>query len=168
MTPRKTRVAVLFVCLGNICRSPAAEGVFRHYAGQQGEAASLCIDSAGVGDWHSGRPADPRMREAAARRGYDLDSIARQVRRADLEEFDLVIAMDRDNLRSLEQLAGRPQSGIRLLGEFLPDHRGVPAHAPQVPDPYYGGEEGFEEVLDLLERACPGLLAACRAMLGGD
>lgn len=161
MARRQDHAAVLFVCLGNICRSPAGEGVFRRYVERQGCADRFRIDSAGTADYHSGQRADRRMREAAARRGYELDSRARQVTREDLEEFDLVLAMDRDNLRDLERLAGGPRDNIRLLGAFLPEHEGGdPNQAPEVPDPYFGGAEGFEETLDLIERACPALFAA--------
>ena len=157
-------VSVLFVCMGNICRSPAAEGVFRYYVNRQGAAENFYIDSAGTIDYHSGNPADPRMRAAAAGRGYTLSSLSRQVTPEDLEEFDLIVAMDRDNLWYLEDLAGAPRTSIRLLGSFLPGYQGHPQQAPQVPDPYYGGSEGFEEVLDMLERACPGVYTACREL----
>ncbi len=159
---QQTKSTVLFVCMGNICRSPAAEGVFRHYAEQQRAAEDFHIDSAGIIDYHSGRPADPRMRAAASERGYTLTSISRQVIFEDLDEFDLIVAMDRDNLRYLEELAGGPQPHIRLLGSFLPSWQDRPELAPDVPDPYYGGPQGFEDVLDMIERACPGLYAACR------
>ena len=165
MVQKQTQVSVLFVCMGNICRSPAAEGVFRHYVGQHGDEDRFYIDSAGTIDYHSGNPADPRMRKAAARRGYTLDSISRQVTNEDLDEFDLIVAMDRDNLWNLHDLAGGPQANLRLLGSFLPEHKGDPKHAPQVPDPYYGGSQGFEEVLDMIERACPGVFSACREIL---
>ena len=160
MPRRQNPVAVLFVCMGNICRSPAAEGVFRHYLERQGAGEDFYIDSAGTIDYHSGRPAEARMRAAASRRGYTLTSIARQVTPGDLDEFDLIVAMDRDNLRYLEELANGPRGHIRLLGSFLPGHQGEPEHAAEVPDPYYGGLQGFEDVLDMLERACPGLHSA--------
>ncbi len=148
--------------MGNICRSPAAEGVFRYYVNQHGAAENFHIDSAGTIDYHSGKPADPRMRAAASDRGYTLTSLSRQVTPEDMEEFELIVAMDRDNLWYLEELAGGPQTDIRLLGSFLPEHQGNPEQAPQVPDPYYGGPQGFEVVLNMLERACPGMYAACR------
>ena len=150
--------------MGNICRSPAAEGVFRYYVNQQGAAEDFYIDSAGTIDYHSGNPADPRMREAAARRGYTLTSVSRQVTPEDLEEFDLIVAMDRDNLAELQYLAGGSRPDILLLGSFLPEHQGPPEQALQVPDPYYGGSRGFEVVLDMLERACPGIYSACREL----
>ena len=164
---QQNKVSVLFVCMGNICRSPAAEGVFRHYVEQQGVAGNFHIDSAGTIDYHNGKPADPRMRAAASDRGYPLASISRQVTFEDLDEFDLIVAMDRDNLRYLEELAGGPQAHIRLLGSFLPKRPGEPGQVPEVPDPYYGGSQGFAEVLDMLERACPGIHSACRRATSG-
>ena len=166
MDEKQKQVCVLFVCMGNICRSPAAEGVFGHYVQQQGKAQDFHIDSAGTIDYHRGKPADPRMRQAAAGRGYTLTSVSRQVIPDDLDEFDLIVAMDRDNLWYLEELAGGPQPKIRLLGSFLPERQGPPEQAPEVPDPYYGGAQGFEAVLDMLERACPGIYSACRESSG--
>ena len=162
MTQEQNSVSVLFVCMGNICRSPAAEGVFRRYVERQGVGEDIYIDSAGTIDYHNGKPADPRMRAAASRRGYTLTSLSRQVADDDLEDFDLIVAMDRDNLWYLEDLAGGPQAHIRLLGSFLPGRQDEPGQAPEVPDPYYGGAQGFEDVLDMLERACPGIYSACR------
>ena len=163
---QQTKSSVLFVCMGNICRSPAAEGVFRHYVERQGAAEDIYIDSAGTIDYHSGKPADSRMRAAASRRGYTLTSISRQVIPEDLDEFDLIVAMDRDNLWYLEDLAGGAQPHIRLLGSFLSGHQEEPGQAPEVPDPYYGGSQGFEDVLDMLERACPYIYSACRELIG--
>ncbi|HEU0222401.1 MAG TPA: low molecular weight protein-tyrosine-phosphatase [Paracoccaceae bacterium] len=147
---------ILFVCLGNICRSPAAEGVFRALAAHEGLA--VLADSAGTGGWHVGEPPDPRMIAAAARRGYDLSGLrARQIARADFARFDRVLAMDRRNLRDLERI--RPQGGAPLarLLDFAPE---LPLR--DVPDPYYGGPEAFEQVLDLVEVAARGLIAALR------
>ena len=163
---QQNKVSVLFVCMGNICRSPAAEGVFRHYVEQQGVAGNFHIDSAGTIDYHNGKPADPRMRAAASDRGYPLMSISRQVMFEDLDEFDLIVPMDRDNLWYLEELAGGPRVHIRLLGSFLPEYRAGAEQAQEVPDPYYGGSQGFEDVLDMLERACPGIHSACRDLVG--
>jgi protein-tyrosine phosphatase len=141
---------VLFVCLGNICRSPTGEGVFRSYLEERGLAGEIEVDSAGTGPWHVGETADPRMREAAGRRGYRLDSIARQVVLEELSDWDLVVAMDRSNLRQLRHLD--PNAPIHLLSDFLS------AEAPRdVPDPYYGGPAGFDRVIDLIEGACPAL-----------
>ncbi|MGI9228915.1 MAG: low molecular weight protein-tyrosine-phosphatase [Gammaproteobacteria bacterium] len=157
-----TQVHILFVCMGNICRSPAAEGVFRHYIGEQGDQQRIRVDSAGTLSYHAGSPADERMQQAASRRGYALDSIARQVKPDDIQAFDLIIPMDEQNLTELELLAGGPREHIRLLGSWLP---GV--GEPSVPDPYYGGEAGFEQVLDMIEAACPALHAHCRTLLDG-
>jgi low molecular weight protein-tyrosine phosphatase len=144
--------------MGNICRSPTAEGVMaKLLAGDP----RITIDSAGTGAWHIGELPDERARAAAARRGITLEHRARQFTRADLASFDLVVAMDNDNLRHLRKLAGsQPRPEIRLLRDFDPD---APPGA-EVPDPYYG-DAGFEHVLDLCERACAGLLAYARSKL---
>ena len=156
-----TTTRVLFVCLGNICRSPAAEGVFVHLLAQQGLGDRFVVDSAGTGGWHVGRRADARMRDAAARRGIDLTSRARQIDLGDLHSFDHILTMDGDNLAAVQALAreaGNPsgQAQIEAMTRYCRRHSG----AREVPDPYYGGSEGFEQVLDLLEDACGGLLEA--------
>jgi protein-tyrosine phosphatase len=153
---------LLFVCLGNICRSPAAEGVFLHLLAQEGLTERFVVDSAGTGGWHVGRPADRRMRAAAERRGIDLPSRARQLEPGDLRRFDRILTMDDDNLQAVQAMAR--QLGDRDLARIEP----MTSHcrrfrAREVPDPYYGGEEGFEHVLDLLEDACGGLLESLRA-----
>lgn len=145
---------VLFVCLGNICRSPSAEGVFRAFVAERGLGAQVEVDSAGTGVWHAGELPDPRSRQAAAKRGYRLDSRARQVEADDFQRFDLIVAMDRDNLRTLHAMR-QGRARVCLLSEFLP-----PGSPPDVPDPYYGGTRGFEQVLDMIEAACEPLLAA--------
>ena len=152
--------SVLFVCLGNICRSPAAEGVFLQRLAQAGLQERYLVDSAGTGSWHVGKPADARMRSAAARRGIHLPSLARQLEPADLGRFDRILTMDADNLAAVQMLARRcPQRDNRAVVEPLVRYcRRL--SASEVPDPYYGGEEGFERVLDLLEDACEGLLLA--------
>lgn len=147
------RPSVLFVCLGNICRSPAAEGVLRTLLAAEGLDREVEVDSAGTLGEHVGEPADARMRAAAAARGYELTSRARRVEPADLDRFDLVVAMDRDNLDELRRLADSPRARLALFSDFLPG--GEPR---DVPDPYYGGPRGFEKVLDLLEHGCPALL----------
>jgi low molecular weight protein-tyrosine phosphatase len=154
---------LLFVCLGNICRSPTAEGVMRALVEREGLAHAFDLDSAGTGSWHVGSPPDARARDAARARGVTLDGTARQVSPRDFAEFDLILAMDRSNRRDLEALA--PPDGararIRLLREFDPALAG--GRDVDVPDPYYGAAGGFEEVLDLVEAACAGLLAEIRA-----
>ena len=147
---------VLFVCMGNICRSPAAEGVFLHLVA---EAAGLedcfTVDSAGTGGWHVGHRADRRMIAAAERRGIHLPSRARQIEAADLQRFDHILTMDADNLAAVQRLERQAPGGARISP--LTDHcRRL--RSPEVPDPYYGGDDGFERVLDLLEDACAGLL----------
>jgi protein-tyrosine phosphatase len=156
-------VRICFVCLGNICRSPTAEGVMRHLVEEAGLAQQVVVESAGTGDWHVGNAADERARTAAQRRGYRLDGRARQFVPADFARCDYVVAMDASNRRNLEQLAPSPQARakVRLLREFEPEGAGG-----DVPDPYYGGPEGFERVLDLCEEACRGLLAHVRRERG--
>jgi protein-tyrosine phosphatase len=152
---------ILFVCMGNICRSPTAEGVMRRLLEEEGLADRVEIESAGTGGWHVGQPPDARATLAARRRGVTLDGAARQVRPCDFRDFDLVIAMDRSNLRELLALAPDEDAAekVRLLREFDPASSGD----LDVPDPFYGGDRGFETVLDLVEAACRGLLDELRA-----
>jgi low molecular weight protein-tyrosine phosphatase len=162
--PRPTRI--LFVCLGNICRSPTAEGVMRELVARAGLSETIELDSAGTGGWHVGSAPDERATAAAGARGIALEGSARQVSAGEFPEFDLLIAMDRSNLRELRRLAGSDEqrARVRLLREFDPASG---AHSPEgwvggdldVPDPYYGSPGGFEEVLDLVQAACEGLLA---------
>ena len=147
-----TKIRVLFICMGNICRSPAAEAVFLRLIADRGIAATFHVDSAGTGGWHAGEPADHRSRGEGARRGYDLSTAARQVHDGDWEAFDLLICMDRDNASILLD-RGAPEAKVRLLLDWHPD----PTHA-EVPDPYYGGEDGFVHMYDLIEAACGRLL----------
>ncbi|MEQ8667457.1 MAG: low molecular weight protein-tyrosine-phosphatase [Rhodospirillales bacterium] len=148
-------VNVLFVCLGNICRSPTAEGVFRALVEREGYRGQIACDSAGTGAWHLGKPPDGRAQAAAARRGYDLSSLrARQAEPGDFARFDYVCAMDRSNLRNLQALAPRGYGGLGLMMAYAPE-----LAVDEVPDPYYGEGDGFERVLDLLEAASGGLLA---------
>lgn len=156
---------LLFVCLGNICRSPAAEGVFLHLLAREGLEDRFLVDSAGTGGWHVGRPADRRMRAAAERRGIHLPSRARQIDRDDLLRFDRILTMDDDNLRNVRSLARElalPSERLAVIEPITRHCRHV--QASEVPDPYYGGEQGFEDVLDLLEDACAGLLANLRTV----
>jgi protein-tyrosine phosphatase len=143
------------VCMGNICRSPTAEAVLRVQAALRGLSSRVEVDSAGTHGWHAGEPPDPRAQAHGARRGYDLSVLrARRVQSADFERFDLILAMDRDNLANLRDL--QPDSAparVDLLMRFASRH-GV----DEVPDPYYGAADGFERVLDLIEDACDGLL----------
>lgn len=153
---KRKKIRVLFVCLGNICRSPAAEGVLRAKAREQGLDDCLEVDSAGTYGGHAGQLPDPRMREAALRRGYSLTHRARQVRREDFSQFDRIVAMDASNYRNLCRLAPSSQAAERVVR--MADYFRRFSGQQEVPDPYYEGREGFERVLDLLEDACQGLL----------
>ncbi len=133
---------VLFVCLGNICRSPLAEGVFRSIVSEAGLEDRFEIDSAGTGAWHVGNPPDPRSIEIAAQHGIDISpQRARQVSAGDFRRFETIVAMDRDNLAALKRLGGAGSTGLRLLLNTPPQ---------DVPDPYYGGPDGFEQVYQLV------------------
>ena len=148
---------LLFVCLGNICRSPAAEGVFLHLLKQRGLSDQFVVDSAGTGGWHVGNPADRRMTAAANRRGIELPSRARQISLDDFSSFDLVLTMDNDNLAAVESLVQEASpNAVATVKPMLSYARRF--NETEVPDPYYGGEAGFEHVLDLLEDACSNLL----------
>ncbi len=154
MTEYKEKVSVLFVCMGNICRSPTAEGVFRHLVAERGLVDRIDVDSAGTHAYHVGEPPDRRAQAAAAQRGVLLADIrARRFGMADFERFDFVLAMDRDNLNLLSEQADASQR--RKLHLFLDFSSGAES---EVPDPYYGGATGFERVLDLVEDASRGLL----------
>ena len=150
-------ISVLFVCMGNICRSPTAHGVFRYKVAELGLSASVAVDSAGTHDFHPNAPPDERSRAHATRRGYDLSDLrARQIQRTDFEKFDLILVMDMENLACVkDECPPAYAHKIRRLTEFCLDH-----DAPVVPDPYYGGANGFDHVLDLVEDACEGLLVA--------
>ena len=156
------RVRLLFVCMGNICRSPAAENVMRHLLEEQGASHAFELDSAGTIRLHAGNPPDSRMTLAAKQRGIPMTGRARQIVGEDLERFDWILVMDRENLADVQTLArhhGRGNAQVTLFCDFCeaePD-------AEEVPDPYYGGPEGFERVLDLLEDGCGGLIRRWRA-----
>ena len=151
--------SVLFVCLGNICRSPLGEGIFAALAKERGLAGRFHVDSAGTAGYHSGEPPDSRSTAVAAAHGVRLAGYARQVTSRDLERFDVIVAMDRSNRRSLRRLRqryGRGRGGLAdivLMRDYDPDARDA-----DVPDPYYGGRDGFERVHRILERSCRGLL----------
>lgn len=148
-------VRILFVCMGNICRSPTAEGVVRVHLDRTGLAADVELDSAGTHGYHIGKAPDDRARKAAAARGYDLSALrARRVSDLDFVRYDRILAMDRDNLDELRQVC--PAEHRHKLGLFLEYSRNF--REREVPDPYYGGEEGFEHVLDLVEDAASGLI----------
>ncbi len=155
---------ILFVCLGNICRSPTAEGVMRRLVADAGLQGSSELDSAGTGGWHVGEPPDSRAGEAAQRRGIALEGRARQVCIEDFERFDLILAMDRSNERALRALAPdeRARAKVRLLREFDPA-ASAGIDDLDVPDPYYDAQHGFEVVLDQVQAACEGLLEHVRS-----
>jgi len=146
---------ILFVCLGNICRSPTAEGVFKEEVARARRDAEFQVDSAGTGGWHTGEPPDRRMRTAAKKRGYVLDGQARKVRPEDFHEFDLILAMDASNYDDLKRM--QPKDGKAKLQKF----RDYDSEDPgaDVPDPYYGGSDGFDDVVRMCERTALGLLS---------
>ncbi|GAB4859749.1 hypothetical protein Ancab_011227 [Ancistrocladus abbreviatus] len=155
--------SVLFVCLGNICRSPAAEGVFRSLVRKRELDSKFNIDSAGTINYHEGNPADPRMRSAAKNRGIEITSISRPIRPSDFRDFDLILAMDKQNRADIldafdrwkerDKLPADAYKKVKLMCSYCKKH-----DETDVPDPYYGGPQGFEKVLDLLEDACESLL----------
>lgn len=171
---KKKEIRVLFVCLGNICRSTAAEAVMLDVAKRAGQQRRWVIDSAGTGDYHIGDLADPRMREHAGRRGLRLLHRARQIRVSDFDDFDLIIPMDDNNMRNLRRLAPTIDDEQKLIpmAAFIPGGEFAPEVTPEqrltdpligydyVPDPYYEGADGFELVLDLLQAGCLNLLHA--------
>jgi protein-tyrosine phosphatase len=154
-------IRILFVCLGNICRSPTAEGVMRALVREAGLEEKIELDSAGTGAWHVGNPPDERATATARARGIVLEGAAREVRREDFEDFDLILAMDRSNLVDLRRLAPdkHARRKVRLLREFDPANIAPPRDPEDldVPDPYYGGPGGFEQVLEIVQAACLGL-----------
>ena len=146
---------ILFVCLGNICRSPSAEAVMQSIIEREGLQKEIKVDSAGILGWHSGEPADRRMQTHATERGYNLTSISRQIKKEDFQKFDVIIGMDHENMRDLRALDPEKKYNDKLyMMTGFCNH--IPADS--VPDPYYGGPTGFENVLDILEDACEGLL----------
>jgi len=157
----KNNIRVLFVCLGNICRSPAAQGVLQSIVHDHGDEARWHIDSAGIGAWHTGQLPDKRMRVHALRRGYDLTHHARQVRAGDFEDFDIIVAMDNANAEDLRELAPTVEDTAKIVPMI--DFCTLATTHTCVPDPYYEGAEGFELVLDMLENACANLYDALTA-----
>lgn len=152
----KTMVRILFVCLGNICRSPAAQGVMQRLIDERKVSGNFMLDSAGTYAGHAGELPDKRMRVHAARRGYDLTHHSRPVRALDFEDFDLIIAMDDSNYESLKNMAPSVEAERKIVRMI--DFSRLHPHYYAIPDPYYEGASGFELVLDLLEDACAGLL----------
>lgn len=150
-----TTVKLLFVCLGNICRSPSAEGIMNHLVRQAGLEGKIICDSAGTSGYHINEPPDPRMTAAARRQGIPLTGHSRKVELPDFEQFDLILAMDRDNYRTLleRERTGFHHAKVRLICDFSEK-----SSETEVPDPYYGGSDGFDHVINLLLDACKGLL----------
>jgi protein-tyrosine phosphatase len=154
-----SKLKVLFVCLGNICRSPLGEGVFRHLVNEAGLADRFDIDSAGTSAYHIGDPPDPRTQSVAQARGVRLTGAARQIRLHDFQDFDYVLVMDGQNMRNVRKLLDDSATAeVKFLREFDPEARGD----LDVPDPYYGGPRGFEDVHDMVHRSCAALLAHIR------
>ena len=151
-------VKILFICLGNICRSPAADGVMRHLVKESGREADFVIDSAGTGGWHVGELPDSRMRACGARHGYKFDHRARQFSRDDFSDFDLLVVMDNGNYRVVSNMAhtDEEREKIVMLADYMRNHKGQTT----IPDPYYGSDRDFEFALELIEDACQGLLDA--------
>jgi protein-tyrosine phosphatase len=145
--------SILFVCMGNICRSPTAEGVFRKLVADDGRSDEFEIDSAGTIGYHAGSPADSRMRAAAKLRGYSLDSIARRIEVEDFHRFDFIITMDDENFDVVNALDPGNGAKVQRMCDYCVTHQ-----VSEVPDPYYGGEAGFFTVIDILEDACASLL----------
>jgi protein-tyrosine phosphatase len=162
IVPAMAEHRLLFICLGNICRSPMAEGVFRHVAEQEGVIDRFEIDSAGLGHWHIGQAPDYRAQRAIAARGVDISAqCARQVRADDFRRFDLILAMDEENYRALRRQAPKDtRDKVKLFLDFAPH-----LDEQEVPDPFFGGAEGFDHALDLIEEAAHGLLSA---LLGNE
>lgn len=151
------KMKLLFICLGNICRSPAAEGIMRQMVEERALSTDIIVDSAGIGSWHVGEMPDPRMRKHAARRGYDLSPLrARQFRADDFQKFDYIIVMDEENYHDVMERGGVYADARKVLRmkDYFIKYKGQQS----VPDPYYGGAEGFERALNLIEDGCEGLL----------
>lgn len=153
-TPKQS---VLFVCLGNICRSPMAKWILLDMTASRGMSSSIEVDSCGTGGWHAGEPADPRSAACAARHGLQTDHTARQFSAQRDSQFDFILVMDRNNLRDVIAM-GAPTQKVHLLRSFDPLLADAHEREMEVPDPYYGGEQGFEQMHQMIRRACEGLL----------
>lgn len=153
-------VRILFVCLGNICRSPTAEGVMRHLLEAESLHDRVSVDSAGTGSWHVGNAPDRRARAEGTRRGVEISGASRQVQMEDFDEFDLLVAMDADNAAHLRAIAPSPEAAARVV--MLRAYDPETPHGPDVPDPYYGGDDGFADVFELVEASCQGLIDELR------
>lgn len=158
------KVSVCFVCLGNICRSPIAEGILNKLISDAGLRGRVRVDSCGTGGWHKGERADKRARDTAGKRGYELNSVARQITANDFITHDLLIGMDQTNIRDMQGLAPDPKSKLKI--KLLRDYDQLSPKGAEVPDPYYGNLEEFGRVFDLIETACKGLLASLRQIYG--
>ena len=156
----KDKIKILFVCLGNICRSPAAEGVMKAVVEENNDSARFEIDSAGTGNYHIGDLPDRRMRVHAQRRGYNLTHRCRQVTPSDFEDFDIIVAMDESNRRNLQRIAPTIEDEKKII--MMADFADIATRYDHIPDPYYEGAEGFELVLDLLESACQNLYSSLK------
>lgn len=156
-------INILFVCLGNICRSPAAEGIMNKMIADEGLEDKITVDSAGTSNWNDGKTPDERMRLHGTKRGYDFCSVARTFRSSDFEKFEYIIVMDNNNYTNVKKLASTEQdiSKIHYMTDFSKDF----SDHEHVPDPYYGGDDGFNLVMDLLEDACKGLLQDAKSKL---
>lgn len=153
-------IKVLFVCLGNICRSPTAEGLFRALVAEEGLAEHITTDSAGTGSWHIGSPPDPRAQETALKRGYDISDLrGRQTRSQDFDDFDYILVMDRSNYRTMEALkrGAAQRATLEMFLDYVSEDQRAPTRG-EVPDPYYGGLEDYEFAIGLIEGAAQGLL----------
>lgn len=162
MTPPKP-FEICFVCLGNICRSPLAEGVFQHLINDQGLENQIIIHSAGTGNWHVGASPDARMQATARKKGVQLTSRAQQIQAGDIRRYDLILAMDRSNLETMEYLCSPEMSAkkLRLFRSFDPEVDGN----LDVPDPYYGMDDGFEHVFQIVHRTCPPILEYVKSQI---
>lgn len=159
----KSTYRVLFVCMGNICRSPAGECVFRSLIDSNGYSGFIETDSAGTINFHEGNQPDSRMQATAANRGYNIQGAARQIKKEDFEAFDLIITMDDENFHKVSRIqpAGRTRASVHKFCEFCTEH-----DDSEVPDPYYGGQAGFEKVLDMMEDGCANLISFAKKQIG--